>query len=235
MSEPLTIYSAAVCPFAQRTLILLKEKNIKYQLIEIDLDHKPEWFTQVSPYGKVPLLKHQNHYLYESSVINEYLEEVFTDTSFFAHDPLIRASMRIWITYCNSEFVPVYYKLLLSQEKDKYPALRETLINALYFIEREGFGKFGQNGDFFFGAQLSLVDITFYPFFERFVTNEYYRDTKIPDDCTRIRNWIRAMRERSSVKATANTPEFYIQRYAKYAAGETTRLGAKKILDDLWK
>jgi len=46
MLEPLIIYSANVCPFAQRTLILLKEKNIDYQLIEIDLDNKPSWEAQ---------------------------------------------------------------------------------------------------------------------------------------------------------------------------------------------
>lgn len=235
MSEQLEIYSAAVCPFAQRTLILLKEKNIDYQLIEIDLNNRPSWFLEISPYGKVPLIKHQNKYIYESSIINEYLEEVFITPSFLASDPLIRAYMRIWIAYCNTEFIPVYYKLLLTQEKDKYPALRDTLINSLYFIEREGFGKFGATGDYFFGSKLSLVDITYYPFFERFIINEYYRDTKIPDDCKRLRQWIQVMRERSSVKETSNSPEFYIKHYAKFAAGDTSRQGYKKTLDDLWK
>jgi len=235
MLEPLVIYSAKVCPFAQRTLILLKEKNIDYQLIEIDLDNKPGWFLEISPYGKVPLIKHQNKYFYESSIINEYLEEVFVTPSFLANDPVLTAYMRIWIAYCNSEFIPVFYKLLLTQEQDKYPALRDSLINSLYFIEREGFGKFGNDGDYFFGSKISLVDITFYPFFERFISNEYYRDAKIPEDCKRIRQWMRVMRERSSVKETSNSPEFYIDRYAKYAAGDTSRQGYKKLLDDLWK
>jgi glutathione S-transferase len=107
-------------------------------------------------------------------------------------------------------------------------------LNSLYFIEREGFGKFSINGDYFFGSRLSLVDITYYPFFERFISNEFYRDSKIPDDCKHIRQWIRVMRERISVKETSNSPEFYINRYEKYAMGETSRQGAKKILDDLW-
>lgn len=228
MQEQVVIYSAGVCPFAQRTLILLKEKNIDYELIEIDLKNKPSWFLEISPYGKVPLIKHQNKYLYESSIINEYLEEVFVAPPFLASDPMIRAHMRIWIAYCNSDFVPAYYKLLISQEKDKYPALRDTLINSLYFIEREGFEKCGSDGDYFFGSKLSLVDITYYPFFERFITNEYYRDTKIPDDCKRIRKWIRLMQERNSVKETSNTAEFYINRYAKYATSDASAKDTKK-------
>lgn len=235
MSEQLVIYSAAVCPFAQRTLILLKEKNIDFQLVEIDLDNKPEWFLKISPYGKAPLIKHQENYIYESSIINEYLEEAFVSSSFFAKDPLIKALMRIWIAYCNSEFVPVYYKLLLTQEEEKQETLKDALIKSLYFIEREGFEKFSHNGDYFFGSKLSLVDITFYPFFERFITNEYYRNTKIPEDCKLIRQWIRVMRDRPSVKSTANSPEFYIKRYAKYATGQSSRQGVKKILDDLWQ
>lgn len=233
--DKIEIYSAAVCPFAQRTLILLKEKNIDYQLTEIDLDNKPDWFLKISPYGKVPLIKHNEQFIYESSIINEYLEEIFPQPTYLAHDPATKAFMRIWIAYCNSEFIPVYYKLLLSQEEDKYPELRAALTKALYFIEQEGFGKFCQGGDYFFGANISLVDINFYPFFERFVTNEYYRDMTIPKDCTHIRKWILTMRDRPSVKATSNPPEFYIKRYARYAAGDTRREGYKKILDDLWQ
>lgn len=235
MSSAIEIYSAAVCPFAQRTLILLKEKKLSYELIEIDLDHKPDWFMKVSPYGKVPLLKHADHYLYESSIINEYLEEVFPSPAFLASDPVTRAFMRIWIAYCNSEFIPVYYKLLLTQDQTQHPALREQLIQALYYIDQAGFGKHGINGPYFFGAQISLVDITFYPFFERFVTNEYYRDTKIPLDCHRIRTWLAIMRQRPSVIETSQPPQFYIERYAKFAAGDTSRSGYKKILDDLWE
>jgi glutathione S-transferase len=236
MTEKLEIYSATVCPFAQRTLIALKEKNIAYQLTEIDLDNRPDWFLKISPYGKVPLLKHQNNYIYESSIINEYIEEVFPTPALLAEDAVTKAHMRIWIAYCNSEFIPVFYKLLFTPEEEKHPELREALIKALYFIEHNGFGKFSDHGDYFFGSKLSLVDITYYPFFERFILNEYYRDIKIPDDCKRIRQWIPVMRERSSIKETANSSDFYIKKYAKFATGDnSTRQGYKKIVDDLWQ
>jgi len=46
------LFSARVCPFAQRSRIALMEKGVKVQLIEIDLGNKPDWFSQISPYGK---------------------------------------------------------------------------------------------------------------------------------------------------------------------------------------
>ena len=144
--------------------------------------------------------------------------------------------MRIWIAYCNSDFIPAFYKLLFSQDQEQQAELRDKLISMLYFIEKEAFGQLSEGGDFFFGENISLVDVTFYPFFERFLVNEYYRQVKIPNDCQQIRRWIKLMRQRPAVKATANSPEFYIERYAKYAdaSGIAQRSGAKQIIDDLW-
>ena len=58
---------------------MLSEKNIPFQVTEIDLKNKPDWFLEVSPYGKVPVLDHDGELVYESAVINEYLDETFTD------------------------------------------------------------------------------------------------------------------------------------------------------------
>ncbi len=234
MTADLELYSAAVCPFAQKTRILLNEKNLDYKYIEIDLDNKPESFLKISPNGKVPLIKHKDQYIYESDIINEYVNEVFPASSMLSEDPFIRAQMRIWIAYCNGELVPAYYKLLLSQDAAQYPVLRENLTKILLHIEKEGFEQWSHMGPYFFGGIISLVDICFYPFFERFVTNEYYRNAAIPEKCYQLRTWIRHMRAHPSVRLTSNPPEFYINRYVKYANGTTDRPGAKKIIDDLW-
>ncbi|MBL6941403.1 MAG: glutathione S-transferase N-terminal domain-containing protein, partial [Rhodospirillales bacterium] len=55
MSE-LQIISATVCPYAQRTRMVLQEKNLEFEVVEIDLKNKPDWFNDVSPYSKVPVL-----------------------------------------------------------------------------------------------------------------------------------------------------------------------------------
>ena len=79
MSE-IKIYSFDKCPFAQRTRMVLIEKNLLFELVEIDVYNKPDWFSSVSPYGKVPVLSHEGNTIYESAIINEYLDEVFPDT-----------------------------------------------------------------------------------------------------------------------------------------------------------
>jgi len=71
------IYSAVLCPFAHRSRLTLIEKGVPFQLIEIDLQDKPANFKEISPYGKVPVLKHGDQRVWESAVINEYLEEAF--------------------------------------------------------------------------------------------------------------------------------------------------------------
>lgn len=100
------IYSATVCPFAQRSRLALLEKGIDFKLIEIDLQNKPEGFTDISPYGKVPAIKHGNDRVWESAIINEYLDEVFPEPSLMPRDPIGKALARIWIDFANTRFVP---------------------------------------------------------------------------------------------------------------------------------
>jgi len=113
----LQIISANVCPFAQRTRMVLNEKSLDFELVEINLKDKPDWFLDVSPYGKVPVLRHNGRTIYESAVINEYLDESFPEHPLMPSDPASRALARIWIDYCNNQFCPLFYKVLLSQDK----------------------------------------------------------------------------------------------------------------------
>jgi glutathione S-transferase len=73
------IFSAAVCPFAQRSRMMLLQKQVDFQVTEIDLSDKPANFSEISPYGKVPVILHGEDRVWESAIINEYLEEVFPD------------------------------------------------------------------------------------------------------------------------------------------------------------
>jgi glutathione S-transferase len=80
------IYSAILCPFAHRSRLTLQEKGIPFKLIEIDLQNKPTNFKKISPYGKVPVLKHGDQRLWESAIINEYLEETFPEPPLLPKD-----------------------------------------------------------------------------------------------------------------------------------------------------
>ena len=94
------LYTARVCPFAHRTRLTLLEKGLEFEHIEIDLKNKTPRFLEVSPYGKVPALFHDGQTIYESAIINEYLDEVFPNPSLMPNDPVFRAKARIWIHYC---------------------------------------------------------------------------------------------------------------------------------------
>ena len=69
----------------------LIEKGIEFDLTAIDLNDKPDWFLEISPYGKVPVLRHNGAVIFESAVINEYLEEVFPERPLLPSDPVRRA------------------------------------------------------------------------------------------------------------------------------------------------
>jgi glutathione S-transferase len=102
----LTLFSARACPFAHRTRLVLGEKQLDFELVEIDLQNKPAWFNTVSVYGKVPALEHDGQRIVESAIVNEYLDEVFPTPALLPRAPAARALARIWIDYANTRFVP---------------------------------------------------------------------------------------------------------------------------------
>lgn len=218
----LNIYSAKACPFAHRTRLVLLEKGIDFTLTEIDLQNKPDWFTQVSRYGKVPAIKHGDNEIYESAIINEYLEEVFPEPPLLPRDPGKRAIARIWIDYANTRFVSAFSKLLRGKDAQEQEQGRQELHESLLYIEREGLGKLSHDGLYWFGDTLSLVDLTFYPWFERFPTLQHLRQFTLPPEATHLQKWWDAVRQRASVQAIENPVSFYLERYARFANAPAT-------------
>ena len=106
------IISSSSCPFAQRTRMALIEKEIEFSLTEIDLDNKPDWFLKLSPYGKVPVIRNGDYVVFESSIINEYIEEIFPQKPLLPQNPEDRAAARVWIDFANVRFAPQIYKIL---------------------------------------------------------------------------------------------------------------------------
>lgn len=221
------IYSSTVCPYAHRTRLTLLEKGVDFKLTEIDLDNKPDWFSEISPYGKVPVIKHKNDRVWESTVINEYLDEVFPTPPLMPIEPGRRAIARIWIDFANTKFIPTFYKLLLNQDPTQQQELSQELHTHLLFMESEGMSS--ENGSYWLGESLSLVDISFYPWFERWSVVEYYRSFSLPSSCTRLKQWYSVMANRESVQAIAHSADFYIQQYIKYASGTASGITAQEM------
>src|SRR5690349_14471632 len=94
----LTLISHVLCPYVQRAVISLTEKQVPFRRIDVDLANKPQWFTAISPLGKMPVLQVGDAAIFESAVILEYLEETQA-VPLHPNDPLRRAEHRAWIEF----------------------------------------------------------------------------------------------------------------------------------------
>lgn len=213
----LRLYSAKACPFAHRTRLVLQEKAIDFELIEVDLQNKPRAFTDASLYGKVPAIEHAGHRIWESAIINEYLDEVFPDPPLLPKEPGKRALARIWIDYANTRLVPAFAQLLRAETPDQEAEGRKALGDVLAFIEREALPRSSDRGPYWLGADVSLVDLSFYPWFERLPAVDRIRGFSIPAEHARLRAWLEAVQARGAARAIANPVDFYVERYAKFA------------------
>ena len=99
-ARPLTLVSHPLCPYVQRVAIVLAEKGVAFERLDVDLAHKPDWFLAVSPLGKTPVLLVDGEALFESAVICEFLDETITPRLHSA-DPLVRARHRGWIAFAS--------------------------------------------------------------------------------------------------------------------------------------
>ena len=217
------LYFAKASTFSQRTRVVLLEKGIDFTPIEIDLQNKPDGYTQISHYGKVPAIKHGDVEIYESAIINEYLDEVFPEPPLLPRDPAAKAIARIWIDYANTRLVPAFNKFLRGKDSTEQEQGRKEFTEALLYIEQEGLGK----GDYLSGDQFSLVDISFYPWFERLPLLEHSRKFTLPAETPRLQTWWNLVGDRSSIQAVANPADFYLERFAK-VLGEPVPVGASQ-------
>jgi len=93
-STMMNLYSGTTCPFSHRCRIVLFEKQMDFQVIDVDLFNKPEDNAVVNPYNRVPVLVDRDLILYESNIINEYIDERFPHPQLMPADPIMRARAR---------------------------------------------------------------------------------------------------------------------------------------------
>src|SRR4051794_4708388 len=103
MTTKLTLISHKLCPYVQRAVIALAEKEVPFERVDIDLAYKPDWFKAISPLGKVPLLRvstgNDEAAVFESNVICEYIEDSQAGVRLHPVDPLHRAQHRAWMEF----------------------------------------------------------------------------------------------------------------------------------------
>ena len=129
----MNLYSGTTCPFSHRCRIVLYEKGMDFQVIDVDLFNKPEDIAVINPYGRVPVLVERDLILYEPNIINEYIDERFPHPQLMPADPIQRARSRQLLSGMEREIF-VHMEVLeksnaKAAEKDKARAeIRNRLI-----------------------------------------------------------------------------------------------------------
>jgi glutathione S-transferase len=195
------LYDFPSSPNCQRVKVVLAEKKLPYETVPVDLkkgeQKKPE-YLKLNPYGKVPVLIDGATVLYESLIINEYLEEKYPEPPLMPKDHAKRAKIRILIDYGMNHLDPPYQtirKEMMKDEKERDQAAtdkaKQELKNLLGRFERELGDQPYLAGDF------SLVDAALIPRFTRLEGMGVLPDPSLP----RVGAWIKRMKERPSVRA----------------------------------
>ncbi|MDD4880963.1 MAG: glutathione S-transferase N-terminal domain-containing protein [Gallionellaceae bacterium] len=91
------LYSGTACPFSHRCRIVLFEKGMDFEIKDVDLQEKPEDIAVMNPYNQVPILVERDLTLYESNIINEYIDERFPHPQLMPADPVMRARTRLFL------------------------------------------------------------------------------------------------------------------------------------------
>lgn len=154
------LISFKLCPFVQKAVLTLLAKGVDFDIEYIDLENPPEWFHKISPLGKVPVLQVGDQILFESTVIVEYLNEVY-GTTLHPTDPLIKAQNRSWMEFGN-ECLMNGFNLVVAADEDAFNGHREAMQKKLDQLENQL-----ENQSFFNGDEAYLVDLCFIPFFQR--------------------------------------------------------------------
>ncbi|BCG49740.1 glutathione S-transferase [Candidatus Profftella armatura (Diaphorina cf. continua)] len=165
----MVLYSGTTCPFSQRCRLVLFEKGMDFEIRDIDLFNKPENIFRMNPYGQVPILVERDLILYESNIINEYIDERFPYPQLMSSDPLMRARARLMLLNFEKEIFTHLY--ILENEKNKtsikfYKRAREEIRDRLITL-----APLFLKNKYMLGDEFSMLDVVIAPLLWRL---DYY-------------------------------------------------------------
>ena len=171
----------------QRAVIVLRAKAVDFETTYINLREKPDWFLQISPHGKVPVLSVDDEPLFESNAIAEYLDESI-EPRLHPEDPIKRARNRAW-----TDFVPDFSKGLRGVYYTKTPEETEKGLDGarkvLGKLEEALAQERGNDGPYFNGDTICLVDAAYAPFLQRFSMADSKLKTGLLDKFPLVKAW----------------------------------------------
>ncbi len=198
---PLRLIGSPICPYVARARLVAKEKGLDLPTVFIDLSNKPTWFLMRSPTGTVPALEVGEAFIFEASVISEFLDEI-TPGSLHPIEPQIRALNRSWIEFASTVLRQQYFMMRapsLSEARKQGDIVQSALRRVEATIKTE---------TFFNGPSFSIIDAAYAPLFVRchYMASRFEFD--LLHGLPKLGAWSQAIRARPSVLELHNNDHY---------------------------
>ncbi|GAU92720.1 hypothetical protein RvY_04767 [Ramazzottius varieornatus] len=217
-----TVYSMRFCPYAERVRLMLNTKHVPYEVINIDLKSKPEWFLERNPLGKVPAIEEPGKKpLFESLVVAEYIDEQFKgNREVLPSDPYEKARQKVIAQNITTPF----YGVLFKNESG------DAILKGLEDVEKM------LTSEYFAGSSQGFVDLMVWPWFERLASLADARPGALQIDFScypKIKLWMERKLNDPDVKDTAYSQETFTTFLKARWRGNRTRTLVFDSTEDL--
>lgn len=204
MGDEVILLAAEVSTFSMRVRIALSEKQVNYEDKNEDLpNNKSQLLLEMNPiHKKIPVLIHNGKPICESTIIVQYIDEVWNDKyPLLPSDPYQRSQARFWADYIDKKIYSPGRKIWTTKGEEQEAAKKEY-IEILKTLE-------GELGDkpYFGGEYFGFVDVSFIPFSSWFYTLEKFGDLNIEKECPKLKVWVERCMQRGSVSKVLPDPQ----------------------------
>jgi glutathione S-transferase len=211
------LISHHLCPYVQRAVISLTEKGLPFTRTNVDLADKPVWFNQLSPLGKVPLLRVDGEVIFESAVILEYLEDT-RQPQLHPIGAFDKARHRAWIEFGSA---------VLNDIWGFYSAHDAATLHARAALLHGKFARIESelgDGPYFAGGKFSLVDAAFAPVFRYWTVFDEIADFGAFGGLPKVQAWRNALGARPSVRDAVGAD--YAERLRRFLRDRNSHLSS---------
>ncbi|KAL2060910.1 hypothetical protein VTL71DRAFT_8962 [Oculimacula yallundae] len=230
--EDLVFWGAWFCPFTHRSWIALEEKGLKYQYKEVNPYNKPAELLEINSKGLVPILQNTttNTITADSLAILTHLEAAYLTPALLPSSPTDRAIATHWLTHINTILIPSFFRLMQAQPSNTVQTTKAfaEFTTAMSLIAEAKH----ENGPFFFGEEISLVDVAIAPWAVRdFVIGEFrgWKREMVP----KWKEWAEVLEQRESVRKTTSDREKYVEFNGTFLRDESFSQAARAARDGL--
>ncbi len=196
------LYDALACPYGQKVRIVLGEKSLTYDLVQVDLaqgEQRRSEFLRLNPFGRVPVLIDEDTTVYDSTIINEYLEDEYPEPPVLppVGASALRSRARIFEDFADTSFTPQVGQLIAEfakpeaeRDQNRLNRLHQSVERVLDYLNQQ------LEGQQFLAGEFSVADIGFTP--RLLVLTNLGIDTAAPNRM-HVDAWLKRILERPSI------------------------------------